>query len=221
MDLCSEACMSASEKKAILLLGAGGHARACIDVIEQAGDFAIHGLVGLPEEVGKSVFGYPVLGSDADLQILLAQCPFAVVTIGQIKTAESRIRLYTALVEHRRCPPAIVSPRAYVSPHASVGAGTIVFHGAVINAGAVVGKNCIVNSLALVEHDVVVEDHCHIATGARINSGVRVGEGSFVGSGCTVRQGLIIGRNCVIGMGVSVLADCADSTQLPAKRKCS
>ena len=213
--------MSASEKEAILLLGAGGHARACIDVIEQAGGFVIAGLVGLPEEVGKSVLGYPVLGSDADLQVLLAQYPYAVVTVGQIKTAEPRARLYAQLVEHSQCPTAIVSPRAYVSPHASVGVGTIVFHGAVINAGAVVGKNCIVNSLSLVEHDVVVGDHCHVATGARINSGVRVGGGSFVGSGCTVRQGLVIGRNCVIGMGQSVLADCADGVQLPAKRKCA
>lgn len=213
--------MSSSLKGGILLLGAGGHARACIDVIEQAECFAIAGLVGLPEEVGKSVLGYPVLGSDEDLQVLLTQHPYAVVTIGQIKSAESRIRFDAQIVKHSRRPPAIISPRAYVSPHASVGAGTIVFHGAVINAGAVIGKNCIVNSLSLVEHDAVVEDHCHIATGARINSGVRVGEGSFIGSGSTVRQGLVIGRNCVIGMGVPVLADCADRTQLPAKRKCA
>ncbi len=207
-------------KEKVLLLGAGGHAKSCIDVIEQLGKFEIAGLVGLPEEVGQSVLGYRVLGTDADLPELLDRYPFGVVSIGQIKTPEPRIRLFRFLEDKKQCPPAIVSPRAYVSPHSSVGAGTIVFHGAVINAGAVVGKNCIVNSLSLVEHDVVVEDHCHIATGVRINSGARIGKGSFVGSSCTVRQGLVIGRNCVIGMGVSVLADCADSTQLPAKRKC-
>ena len=217
----SSASMSASKNDTILLLGAGGHAKACIDVIEQAGGFTIAGVVGLPEEVGNSVLGYPVLGADTDLEVLLAQYSYALVTMGQIKTAEPRIRLYTQLVEYCRCPPAIISPQAYVSPHASVGVGTIVFHGAIINAGAVVGKNCIVNSLSLVEHDVVVGDHCHVATGARINSGVRVGEGSFLGSGSTVRQGLVIGRNCVIGMGQPVLADCADGVQLPEKRKCT
>ena len=79
--------MRASENNAMLLLGAGGHARACIDVIEQAGGFAIAGLVGLPEEVGKSVLGYPVLGSDADLQALLAQYPYAVVAMGQSRVS--------------------------------------------------------------------------------------------------------------------------------------
>lgn len=213
--------MNDGGKYEVLLLGAGGHAKSCIDVIEQLGQFEIVGLVGLPEEVGKSVLGYQVLGADTELSDLLDRYRFGVVSVGQIETPEPRIRLFSLLEKKMKYLPAIVSPRAYVSPHASVGAGTIVFHGAVINAGAVVGKNCIVNSLSLVEHDVVVEDHCHFATGARINSGVRVGEGSFVGSGCTVRQGLVIGRNCVIGMGASVLADCADSTQLPAKRKCS
>jgi hypothetical protein len=34
----------------ILLVGAGGHARACLDVIEQEGRFVVKGLVGLPKE---------------------------------------------------------------------------------------------------------------------------------------------------------------------------
>ena len=55
----------------ILLIGAGGHARACIDVIEQEGRFNIAGLVGLPHEVGSRVLGYPVLGSDIELPDLL------------------------------------------------------------------------------------------------------------------------------------------------------
>ncbi len=213
--------MSASGNNRILLLGAGGHAKSCIDVIELAGNFAIAGLVGLPEEVGKSVLGYPVLGSDADLDTLLTQHRYAVVSVGQIKTPEPRTRLFKQLLEHGRCPPAIISPRAYVSPHAKVGEGTIVFHGAVVNAGAVVGKNCIVNSLSLIEHDAVIDDHCHIATGARINSGVSVGKGSFLGSGSIVRQGLAIGQSCVVGMGQKVLADIPDGVQLPQQRKCT
>lgn len=203
----------------ILLLGAGGHARACIDVIEQDGRYKIAGLIGLSSEVSSLVLGYPVLGTDENIPELLARHPFGIVTIGQIKTPELRIRLYKALLRNGRSPPAIVSPRAYVSPHASVGYGTVVLHGAIINAGAVIGQNCIINSLSLIEHDALIGDHCHIATGARVNSAVRIGEGTFVGSGCTIRQGLAIGRNCVIGMGLPVLSDCADGTQLPLKRR--
>ena len=203
----------------LLLIGAGGHARACIDVIEQDGRFTVVGLTGVPEEAGTKVLNYPVLGSDADLPALLRKYGKALVTVGQIKSPDLRMKLFSLVEQAESVPPAIVSPRAYVSPHASVGAGSIVLHGAVVNAGAVVGRNCILNSLSLVEHDCVIADHCHVATGATINSGVHVGEGTFIGSGTTVRQSIAIGERCVIGMGQRVVADCEYGTRLPPARQ--
>lgn len=202
-------------KAPILLLGAGGHARACIDVIEQEGHFAVAGLLGLPHEVGTKMLGHPVLGTDADLPALLADYSHALVSVGQIKTPEPRMRLFDLLQQRGYALPVIVSPRAYVSPHAALGAGTIVMHGAVVNAGAVVGRNCIVNSQSLVEHDVVIADHCHIATSAAINSGVHIGAGTFIGSNSSVRQCINVGERCLIGMGQRVLADCEAGTCMP------
>jgi sugar O-acyltransferase (sialic acid O-acetyltransferase NeuD family) len=201
--------------ESILLVGAGGHARACIDVIEQEGGFVVKGLVGLPREVGSQILGYPVLGVDEDLPALLGDCANALIVVGQIKTPEPRIRLFDLMQSNSCTLPVIVSPHAYVSPHSTLGAGTIVMHGAVINAGAVVGKSCIVNSLALVEHDVVIADHCHVATAATINSGVCIGAGTFIGSNSSVRQSVNIGERCLIGMGQQVLADCGAGVRIP------
>ena len=208
-------------KTPILLVGAGGHARACIDVIEQEGRFAVGGLVGLAHEVGTRMLGYPVLGTDADLQVLVDTYNYALVTIGQIKTPEPRIRVFDLLERSGYALPVIVSPRAYVSSHATLGAGTIVMHGAVVNAGAVAGRNCIINSQSLVEHDVVVADHCHIATAATLNSGVHIGRATFVGSNSSVRQLINIGERCLIGMGQRVLADCEAGTCIPSDKKIS
>ena len=166
-------------KKSILLVGAGGHARACIDVIEQEERFVVEGMVGLPFEVGSRILNYPVLGTDKNLPSLLGNYKNALIAIGQIETPELRMRLFDLLQQNKYILPVIVSPHAYVSPHAILGEGTIVLHGAVINAGAVVGKNCIINSQSLVEHDVVIADHCHVATSATINSGVRIGAGTL------------------------------------------
>jgi sugar O-acyltransferase (sialic acid O-acetyltransferase NeuD family) len=203
-----------------LLVGAGGHARACIDVIEQEGRYAVAGLVGLAHEVGTRILGYPVVGTDADLAKLLRDFAHALVTVGQIKTPEPRVRLFNLLEQNGYALPVVVSPRAYVSPRATLGAGTIVMHGAVVNAGAVVGRNCIINSQSLVEHDVVIADHCHIATAVAINSGVHIGSSTFIGSNTSVRQVVNIGERCLIGMGQRVLADCEAGTHMPpAKRK--
>jgi sugar O-acyltransferase (sialic acid O-acetyltransferase NeuD family) len=208
-------------KKQILLVGAGGHARSCIDVIESEDRFLIAGLVGLPEEVNTHILGYPVLGADCDLPQLLGEYGQALITVGQIKSPEPRISLFHFLTESGCALPPIVSPHAHVSAHATLAEGTIVMHGAVVNAGASVGKNCIINSQALVEHDVVIEDHCHISTAAAVNSGVRVGKGTFVGSGSCVRQCVQIGEHCLIGMGQSVLKDCPGGTHLPCQKRVS
>lgn len=199
----------------ILLVGAGGHARACIDVIERHGGYGITGLVGTRDEVGGRLYGYPVLGTDQDLPVLSAASTHCLVSVGQIKTAELRMRLFELLERLGASLPAIVSPGAYVSRHASLGAGTIVMHGAIVNAGAMVGRNCIINSNSLVEHDAAISDHCHVATAAAINSGVRVGAGTFIGSNSCVRQGITIGDGCVIGMGQRVVKHCAAGTRLP------
>lgn len=205
---------SPQSKPPIVLFGAGGHAAACIDVIEQEARFSIAGLFGLAGEVGGAVLDYRIIGTDDDLPSVANRCGNALVAIGQIKSPDIRVRTFE---EMKRCGfvfPSIISPRAYVSPHAKLGEGTIVMHGAIVNARAVIGKNCIINSNALVEHDVRVGDHCHIATGASLNGGVVVEAESFVGSHCTVRQLVTLGRRSVIGMGHVVLKDCTAGTVL-------
>ncbi len=208
-------------KPPILLLGAGGHARACVDVIEQEGRFEVGGLIGTAAQVGERICGYSVLGTDVDVERLRRDFPHALVTVGQIKTPDLRIRLFNLLEGHGFSLPVVVSPRAYVSGHSLLAAGTIVMHGAIVNAGVVIGRNCILNSQSLVEHDSIIEDHCHIATAAAINSGVHVGAGTFIGSNACVREGTRIGERCVIGMGQRVLKHCDAHTQLPAAKGAS
>jgi sugar O-acyltransferase (sialic acid O-acetyltransferase NeuD family) len=206
-------------KPSILLLGAGGHAHACIDVIEQHGQYQIAGLIGLPEEMHAKHLGYSVIGTDRDLAKLAETHQFALITVGQIQTPAHRMRLYQQATEIGFEMPVIVASTAYVSRHATVGAGSIVMHGAMVNAGARVGHNCIINSHALVEHDAVVEDHCHLSTGAILNGDVQVGAGSFIGSGCVIKHGLRLGKNCRVGMGLSVRHSQPDGTVYLGREK--
>jgi len=190
-------------KPGLILIGAGGHAHACIDVIEQHGGYQIAGLIGMPDEMHDHHLGYAVIGTDTDLPELAKTIPYALITLGQIKTPAHRTRLYQQVVALGFQLPTIVAPSAYVSRHASIGAGTIVMHGALVNAGASVGKNCIINTRALLEHDATVADHCHISTGAIINGNTVIGSGSFVGSGSIIKESASLGQNCLVGMGLA------------------
>lgn len=196
----------------LILVGAGGHARSCIDVISCTGAFAISGLIGSPEEVGLTVDGYQVIGTDADLEKLAQLHRYALITVGQIKSPNIRIGLYQKLVAYGFTFPVIVSSRSHVSSYALVHGGTIVMHDALVNAGAVVGENCIVNTKVLIEHDAKIGSHCHLSTGVIINGGVSVGESSFIGSGSVIKEGISIGKNCLIGMSQIVRHNLKDGT---------
>jgi acetyltransferase-like isoleucine patch superfamily enzyme len=181
-------------KPEIILIGGGGHCNSCIDVIEQENKFQIAGVVDA-QNYGKHVLGYSVLGGDKDLADLRKTYEYALVTIGQIKTPEIRIKLYQQLILMGFSLPTIISPRAYVSKHAVILDGSIVMHNAVINAQASIGSNCIINTQALIEHDSKIGSHCHISTGAIVNGGVTVGNGVFIGSNAVVRHSVQINDN--------------------------
>jgi sugar O-acyltransferase (sialic acid O-acetyltransferase NeuD family) len=174
--------------KKILLIGAGGHCKSCIDVIEKIGEWQIAGIVDRKDSGVTEVLGYPVIGCDDDLPELRKTYEFAFITVGQIRSAELKLKLFNQLKTLGFKQPGLVSPMAYVSKHAKVGEGTIIMHHALVNAAACIGQNCIINSKALIEHDAVIENHCHISTGVVINGEVVVGEKSFVGSNATTKQ---------------------------------
>lgn len=201
------------KRSELIIIGAGGHARSCIDTIEQEGKYKIGGLVGLSQEVGSSQFGYQVLAADSELDELAKQFQYAFVALGQIHSPDLRIRLYNESIAARFALPSIIAPSAYVSPHAKVGAGTIVMHGAILNAGVVVGNNCIVNTRALLEHDSQVSDHCHISTGAILNGDTSVGTGSFIGSGSVIKEGVSVGAGSLVGMGIALRHNLGDACQ--------
>ena len=200
-------------KPDLILIGAGGHAHACIDVIEQHGGYRIAGLIGMPEERYGQHLGYKVIGTDADLPELTHTVHYALIALGQIKTPEYRTQLYQRVVALGFQLPVIIAPSAYVSSHATVGAGTIVMHGAIINAGASVGENCIINARALLEHDSTVAHHCHISTGAIINGNTIIESGCFVGSGTIIKESASLGENCLVGMGLAIRHNLPSNTK--------
>lgn len=187
-------------KPKLILIGGGGHCASCIDVIELENKFEIAGFVD-NNIAGDSLLGYPLLGSDDDLQMLRATYEHALITLGQIKSPSVRIRLFELTRLQGYILPTIVSPRAHVSKSALIGEGTIVMHDVLINSRATIGRNCIINTKALVEHDAVVEDNCHISTAAIINGGTIVRNGTFVGSNAVTKESVETKENDFIKAG--------------------
>ena len=202
----------------LILLGAGGHAKSCINLIESIESFSIQGILGRKEEVGDDLLGYKVIGTDNDLPNLVSESSKAIVTLGQIKSASSRISLYKLILSLDLISPPLISPSASISKHSEIGQGSVVMHGSLVNASSEIGSNCILNSQCIIEHDVVVGSHCHVSTGVRLNGNVIVEEECFIGSGVTIREGVTIGKGSIIGMGENIFYDCPPGSIINTSR---
>ena len=191
----------------LILVGGGGHAKSVIDVIEAQGEYLINGIVDRAEKVNNTVLGYTIVAADSQLESLIKNDQYFLVTLGQLTSAKLRIELYERITGLGGKMATIVSPLARISSHAKIGQGTVVMHHALINAGARVGNNVIINTRALVEHDAAVGNHCHLATGGIVNGDVSIGDGVLIGSHATIKQGVSITSGTTIGAQAYVHQD--------------
>jgi sugar O-acyltransferase (sialic acid O-acetyltransferase NeuD family) len=185
--------------KPLVLVGGGGHCKSVIEAAESAG-YSIHGVLDMPEEIGKSILSTKVIGTDDDIPTYVDTAEF-VVTVGFIKTPAIRIKLYNRIKEAGGKLAIVIASTAYVSKYAEIGEGTVVLHHAFVNAGAKVGKNVILNTFTNIEHDAVIGNQCHISTGTMVNGDCKVGDNCFVGSQSVLANGITIGDDIIVGAG--------------------
>lgn len=186
----------------IVLVGGGGHCKSVIEVAESMGCTVI-GLLDMPENVGKEILGYKIIGTDEDIPQYVENARF-IVTVGHIKSPDLRINIHKKIFRAGGRLTTLIASTAHVSRYAKIGEGSVIMHHAMVNAGASVGRGCIINTFSNIEHDVVVEDFCHISTGAIVNGNCFVGEGSFLGSQSVMVNGVSIVGGCVIAAGAVV-----------------
>jgi UDP-perosamine 4-acetyltransferase len=189
---------------AILVLGAGGHGKAIIDLLLADGGWRVAGVVDAAPRVA-AVLGAPVLGDEAMLAGLaaagIAAAHPAIGDNAQRIAAAARLRAAGFAL------PALVHPAAIIGHGARLEEGAAVLARAVIGPDVRIGRLALINTGAIVEHDCLVEEAAHLAPGAVLGGGVRIGSGAMVGAAAVIRPGVTIGAGAVIGAGAAVLAD--------------
>lgn len=187
--------------KKIILIGAGGHAVSCLDVINQSKKFKVIGFVDNKKKVGSIYMGIKIIGTDIDLKKIRKLTKYAFVTVGYIQINNNRKKLYHRLINLGFEVPKIISPYAYLSKTAKVGNGSIIHHGVIINSLAEIGENCIINSKSLIEHGVKIGNHTHVSTSCIVNGDTMIGEECFLGSNSVIRNNIKISNKTFIKMG--------------------
>ncbi len=187
------------KKIKVAIIGSGGHAKSCIEVIEGIKNFKIVGLVD--NDTKKKIGKYKVICNEKNITKLKKITKNLILGIGSLKNNSKRINIFNKFKKLGFNFPSLISKNSLISKQSKIGEGTIIFNHVFINSGSIIGKNCIINNKSLIEHDVKIHDHCHISTGVILNGSCEVFEGSFIGSGSIVLNNLKIKKHSFIKMG--------------------
>ena len=187
-----------------VILGAGGHGRVVLDIIQQAKKHKPVGFLDNSEALhGRRVDGLPVLGGLERLPELKERgIGTAIVAIGDngIRRAlagqleEAGFQLLNA-----------IHPSAQLAGSVTIGKGVVIAAGALVCAHCQIGDYAILNTGCIVDHESMIGTATHICPGVRLAGHVTVESGAFLGIGATVVQNIRVGFEAVVGAGSVVI----------------
>ena len=194
----------------ILLIGAGGHCKVIIDLIQNTSQFTIAGITDKSISIGTDVLDQKVVSNSDDFSSFLSDTNNFFIAFGAYQLAKIRERIHAEILKVGGELPILISNSAYVSQFAEIEEGTLILNNASVNAEVTIGKSSIINNNANIDHEATIGDFTHISTGAMINGNCSVGNRCFIGSNATIIPGIKICDDVIIGAGCTVINDISE-----------
>jgi sugar O-acyltransferase (sialic acid O-acetyltransferase NeuD family) len=199
-----------TNRKQIVIVGAGGHAECVAALIEEENQFEI---VGMLDNVKKGqTMKYPILGGDEQLKLLRErniEYAFVGAVLGDKVNTRVGIGIYNKITRAGFKIPNLVSSRALLRKTATVGEGLLVMPFAQIDVGTYIGNGVVVCPMTLIGHHCKVKDFVVFSGGVILNARLNIGEGAFIGMGATIFAD--IGNYAKVAPGTVVLREVPDN----------
>ena len=176
--------MTLLRSKPVIILGAGGHAKVCIDTLQCMGK-EILGVVAPKEDIGK-ILDVKYLGDESVVSEYDPSDIELVNGIGLLPGKSLRKKIFEKFKEMDYKFLTIIHPFSVIACDVVLQEGVQIMAGSVIQPSVKIGYNTIINTKTSVDHDCTIGDHCHLAPGVTICGGVSIGSDVFIGCGSTV-----------------------------------
>ena len=202
----------------VVILGAAGHAKVCIEVLRATGLYRPwHALV--PNSTSTTILGVPILRAP-DTEGL-AKLRSEGVSSAFVALGANRVRDDVGAVVERAGFTLItaVDPDARLSPSA---ASALVYLDARSDreCGCRVRRSLHRKQRGCHRARLSTGSCCHVGPGAVLAGNVTLGDRAFIGVGAVVRPDTRIGADAVAGAGAAVVSDvaeCATVVGVPAR----
>lgn len=200
-------------KKALLIIGAGGHGSVVADVAKLQGYSSIFYL----DDKKNSQEDNRIIGTCRDVNKYLKDYDVFVAF------GNNDLRKYwiTYLKNHHASLATLIHPSAILGSNVRVKEGTIIMANAVIQANTAIEEGCIINTAATIDHDCNVQKFTHICPGVHIAGGVVIKESCWIGIGSSIIQQICIENDITVGAGAVVIQNLIEKGTyigVPAKK---
>ncbi len=191
----------------LVIVGAGGHGRELLDVVEAINalepTWHVLGFLddGTPDAKRLARRGMRLLGPADRLAELDAAY---VVGVGD---NDVRRRIDALATEHGREAATLVHPLSSIGGDVELAPGVVVTAGARITTNVRLGRHTHLNINAVVSHDARLGDYVTLSPGALVNGTVTLADEVMLGTGAIVLPGVSVGRGTWVAAGAVVLDD--------------
>jgi len=212
-----------TDKEKIVIIGAGGHAKVVIEIINSIGDYEIIGVVAREDEEKDKIQEYKVFKGDQYLDMFFKDgIKNAAIGIGGFRDNHLRKEMFTKVKQIGYKLPPLIHPSVIISSSVSIGAGSVVYPGVIINSEVEIGENSIIATGSSIDHETIIQDHVLISAGVTVGAYVTVEKEALLALGCKVVSGMTIGERVLIASGAVVVHNLSANDivfGVPAKKR--
>lgn len=203
-----------SSIKRVAIIGAGRGAMQIIDLISHIDNFEAVALFDKGEDVGKTIYGLPVLEED-NIQTIYnfyKEGLFDYIVNGIGGSTVLRKRYFDELTSLGVPYCNLIHPSVVIGQNVTMGTGNILLPMTHIGPNAYIGNDCFMTAKSSIEHHNIVGSHCTFGPGVMMSGSVEIGECTKFGAGIFVEPLVSIGKNCLIASGSILTNNVPDDT---------
>ena len=192
--------------KKLVIVGAGGFGRETAWLVERINarekEWDLLGFADdTPELTGKTVNGYPVLGTTEWLKNQKDDI-YVLCAVGSAKT---RKKIVSRLGNVKYAT--LIDPGVILSDSVKIGKGSIICAGSILTVNIQIGSHVIINLDCTIGHDAVMKDYVTLYPSVNVSGATLLNECVEMGTGSKIIEKKTVGENSIVGSGAVVVKD--------------
>lgn len=196
----------------MLLIGAKGHAREVLDVLDQCGKLSgISFFDDISTDLPERLYGkFRVIRTINAAAKELKRDKRFVLALGAPKLRHKMALKFSNI---GGVLTSVISPLSRVGNfEVQLGRGLNLMTGAFVGNNVIIGEGTLLNANSTVHHDSVIGSYCEISPGAHVTGRCRIGDFCSIGTGAVILPDIRLGRNVIVGAGAVVNRNIPDGT---------